>query len=70
MDSCRKTLAELTMMEAQIKAQAEAFKRMSQGYEASIDSSTDFMARLEQTNAEFPVKCGPFPHRSCHQSRA
>ncbi|EIE24159.1 hypothetical protein COCSUDRAFT_41448 [Coccomyxa subellipsoidea C-169] len=58
-DSCRKTLAELTMMEAQIKAQAEAFKRMSQGYEASIDSSTDFMARLEQTNAEIPVNCNP-----------
>lgn len=67
-DSCRKILAELIMMEAQIKAQAEAFKRVSQGYEAGLDTTTDFSARLEQSSAEIPVKCGL--HLLCSQKHS
>ncbi|BDA46158.1 probable E3 SUMO-protein ligase MMS21 [Coccomyxa sp. Obi] len=58
-DSCRTALAQIIMLEARIKAQAEAFKRASQGYTAAIDSSTDFLARLEECSAQIPVNCNP-----------
>lgn len=57
-DSCRTALAQIIMLEAQIKAQAEAFIEASQGYTAAIDSSTDFLARLEEYGAQIPV-CNP-----------
>lgn len=55
-ETCRKVLAELIILEAQIKAQSEAFKRVSQGYEATPESSTDFLARVEEYTAEIHVE--------------
>lgn len=49
-------MAHIIMLEAQIKAQAQAYMNASQGYSAALDTSTDFLARLEECSAQIPVK--------------